>query len=214
MKSILIEKVLPLVFAGREKTASELWEREVRLERGLRYLIAAESGTGKTSLCSYIYGFRTDYTGSIKFDNVDIHKYGVNEWCEIRKREIAYLPQDMRLFDELTAFENVMLKNQLTNYKSESDIKGYFEQLGIADKLDALVGRMSIGQRQRVAIIRTLCQPCSFMLLDEPVSHLDERNNALVSELLVSEAQKQGAGIISTSVGNHIKITVAKELKL
>ena len=73
---------------------------------------------------------------------------------------------------------------------------------------------MYIGQQQRVAIIRALCQPFDFILLDEPVSHLDNQNNRVISELVMSEALKQGAGIISTSVGNNLLITVDKELKL
>lgn len=89
-----------------------------------------------------------------------------------------------------------------------------FEMLGIADKMDSLVARMSIGQQQRVAIIRTLCQPYDFILLDEPVSHLDVTNNAIVAEMVSAEAEAQGAGIITTSVGNDVKITVDEEYKL
>ena len=65
-----------------------------------------------------------------------------------------------------------------------------------------------------MAIIRTLCQPADFILLDEPVSHLDEANNAIVARLVSDEASRQGAGIISTSVGNNVKIQVDKEFKL
>ena len=86
--------------------------------------------------------------------------------------------------------------------------------LGIGEKVDSLVSKLSIGQQQRVAIIRTLCQPCDFILLDEPVSHLDDANNAIVARLVSEEAQRQGAGVISTSVGNNVKITVDKEFKL
>ena len=65
-----------------------------------------------------------------------------------------------------------------------------------------------------MAIIRALCQPADFILLDEPVSHLDETNNAIVAQMVTEEAARQGAGVISTSVGNNVKISVDKELKL
>lgn len=136
------------------------------------------------------------------------------EWCEVRKHHLAYLPQELRLFPELTALENVLLKNRLTHHKSEQEIVSYFEQLGIPEKVNSLVGKLSIGQQQRVAIIRTLCQPADFFVLDEPVSHLDEANNAIVAALVTAEASRQGAGIISTSVGNNVKIQVDKEFKL
>lgn len=214
MNTIELRNTLPAVFAGREKNESEVWLQNLTFEKGKHYLISAESGTGKSSMCSYIYGYRVDYSGTFLFDGQDIRSLTVPQWCEIRKRHIAYLPQDMRLFPELTALENIQLKNQLTGFMDHNRIVHYFEALGIADKVNSPVGKLSIGQQQRVAIIRTLCQPCDFILLDEPVSHLDETNNRIVAELVEEAARQQGAGIISTSVGNNVKIQVDKEFKL
>ncbi|MGM9803080.1 MAG: ATP-binding cassette domain-containing protein [Muribaculaceae bacterium] len=214
MQKIELHNVLPAVFAGSDDSGSEVWLRDVSFEKGRRYLISAESGTGKSSLCSYLYGYRTDYMGTIAFDGSDVLRLGVAEWCKVRSHHLAYLPQELRLFPELTALENVMLKNDITGYKSREEIVRLFEALGIADKLNSPVGRLSIGQQQRVAIIRTLCQPCDFVILDEPVSHLDSANNAIVGKLVSEEAARQGAGVISTSVGNNVMIKVDEELKL
>ena len=189
-------------------------EADVTFERGKHYLISAESGTGKSSLCSYLYGYRTDYSGTMAFDGRDIRQLSVAEWCQVRVHNLAYLAQDMKLFPELTALENIMLKNSITNHKTEQEIVGMMQQLGIGDKVNSLVAKLSIGQQQRVAIVRTLCQPCDFILLDEPVSHLDDTNNAIVAQMVMEEAKRQGAGVISTSVGNNVKITVDKEFKL
>ena len=202
------------MFAGQDGIHSDVWLQEITLERGKRYLISAESGTGKSSMCSYIFGYRQDYSGTIAFDGKDIRSITVAQWCDIRQRHIAYLPQDMRLFSELTAMENVELKNRLTGFKSREEILQLFETLGIADKVDSLASKLSIGQQQRVAIIRTLCQPCDFILLDEPVSHLDDENNRTVARLITDEAARQGAGVIATSVGNHLKMDVGKLLNL
>ena len=206
--------VLPAVFAQRGGAESEVWCRDITFERGKRYLVAAHSGTGKSSLCSYLYGYRNDYSGSIKFGSTDISSLNIAQWCEVRCRHLAYLPQEMRLFPELTAMENVELKNRLTGYRSKADITQMFERLGIPEKKDQLMAHLSIGQQQRVAIIRTLCQPFDFILLDEPVSHLDETNNRLAATLVAEEAARQGAGIIATSVGNDVMITIDKGYKL
>lgn len=214
MQEIRLQGCLPAVFAGRDDDNSEVWLRDIAFERGKHYLISAESGTGKSSLCAYLYGYRVDYSGEFSFDGRDIRQLSVAEWCEVRKHHLAYLPQELRLFPELTVLENVLLKNRLTHHKSEQEIVSYFEQLGIPEKVNSLVGKLSIGQQQRVAIIRTLCQPADFFVLDEPVSHLDEANNAIVAALVTAEASRQGAGIISTSVGNNVKIQVDKEFKL
>ena len=202
------------MFAGQDGIHSDVWHRDITLERGKRYLISAESGTGKSSMCSYFYGYRQDYSGVIAFDGQDIRSLTIAQWCDVRQRHIAYLPQDMRLFGELTAMENVELKNSLTGFKSRDEIRHLFEALGIADKEDSLASKLSIGQQQRVAIIRTLCQPCDFIMLDEPVSHLDEENNRIVADLITQEADRQGAGIIATSVGNHLKMDVDSTFNL
>ena len=122
--------------------------------------------------------------------------------------------QDMRLFTELTAMENILLKNNLTHFKSKKEIVSFFEAMGIADKLDSKVGRLSFGQQQRVAFIRSLCQPFDFIFLDEPVSHLDDTNGEIMGGILMDEASKQGAGIIVTSIGKHITLPYTETLKL
>ncbi|MBR5686170.1 MAG: ATP-binding cassette domain-containing protein [Muribaculaceae bacterium] len=210
MEQITLNNTLPRVFAGHDGIHSDVWLQDIMLERGKRYLISAESGTGKSSMCSYIYGYRQDYSGTIAFDGQDIRSLSIAQWCDIRQRHIAYLAQDMRLFGELTAMENVELKNRITDFKSRDEILKLFEAMGIPDKVDSLASKLSIGQQQRVAIIRTLCQPCDFFMLDEPVSHLDDENNRIVADLITQEAARQGAGVIATSVGNHLKMEVDK----
>lgn len=214
MQTIELHQALPAVFAGREPVPSQVWQCDLTLERGKSYLIVADSGTGKSSMCSYIYGYRRDYSGTIAFDGQDISTVSIARWCDLRKSSLAYLPQEMRLFPELTALENIQLKNQLTHYKSEREVMDLFDALGIPDKVHSPVARLSIGQQQRVAIIRTLCQPADFFLLDEPVSHLDAANNTIVASLFAEAARQKGAAVVVTSVGNHLDINYDVELKL
>ena len=88
------------------------------------------------------------------------------------------------------------------------------EALGIADKTHELLGKLSFGQQQRVAFIRSLCQPMDFIMLDEPISHLDETNAVVMAQLLAEEAGRQGAGILVTSIGKHLEIDYHSILKL
>lgn len=210
IETITLRHTLPLVFAGSEHEApvkdSEVWLKDLTFRRSEYYLIEAESGTGKSSLCAYLYGSRTDYTGDILFDSADIRSFGIARWCELRTRHLAYLPQEMRLFPELTVYENIRIKNQLTGYMSDRQIADMLDRLEIGAKTDTLAGRLSVGQQQRVAIIRALCQPFDFLLIDEPVSHLDARNNAAVAALIDEAARACGGGIIATSVGNKIAL--------
>ncbi len=206
--------MLPRVFVNENIPESDVWDEELTLYRGNNYLIEAASGGGKSSMCAYVYGARVDYEGELSFNGKDTRGFSIAEWQEIRRRHIAYLPQELDLFPELTAWENIQLKNTLTNHFGEKDIERMLDELGIASRRDYPAGRMSIGQQQRVAIIRSLCQPFDFILLDEPVSHLDEGNNRIVAGMIAREAERQGAAIISTSVGNPLLLPNAKKLSL
>lgn len=176
----------------------------VTLRRGERYLIRAASGTGKSSLCSFLYGYRHDYQGTICLDERDLRSFTGQEWQTLRRAHLSMLFQELRLFPELTALENITLKNRLTGFKQPQEIEALLEALGMADKQHRRVGQLSFGQQQRVAFVRALCQPFDFMLLDEPVSHLDDENAAVMATLLTAEADRQGAGLLVTSIGKHL----------
>lgn len=218
ISSIELRDTLPRVFSGLEKEPriqqSEVWLRDVTFKKPESYLIYAESGTGKSSLCAYVYGLRRDYFGTILIDGEDVRNFSIARWCELRCKAIAYLPQEMRIFPELTAMENIMIKNRLTDFYTEKEILDMLERLDIKEKANQRAAILSIGQQQRVAIVRALCQPFDFVLLDEPVSHLDARNNSVAAGMIAEHAQRQNASIIATSVGNHLAIDSYKTLKL
>ena len=214
MNLITLQNTLPQVFADKNFIDSDVWHKDVEFEKGHFYLIEAASGTGKSSLCSYLYGYRDDYQGIICFDDANIRQLGIDQWVDIRKKSLSILFQDLRLFAELTAMENVLLKNSLTGFKKKKDIKDLFYELGVGDKMNVVVGKLSFGQQQRVALIRALCQPADFILLDEPVSHLDEVNARNMARILTEEASRQGAGIIVTSIGKHLELDYTKKMQL
>ncbi len=214
MNTIKLQKTLPQVFAQQPDIQSDIWLQELAFEKGHLYLVEASSGTGKSSLCSYLYGHRSDYLGTIMFDDRDIRTFSISEWTHLRQRNLSLLWQELRLFPELTAWENVEIKNRLTKYKKKKEIESWFEELGIADKLHTKVGLMSFGQQQRVALMRALCQPFDLLMADEPISHLDDNNAQQMSDLMLQEVQRQGAALIVTSIGKHISINYDKVLHL
>ena len=214
MDEIRLQQVLPRVFAQRDSITSDIWHRDLIFRKGERCLIEAASGTGKSSLCSYLYGYRGDYEGIITFDGKNIRSLDSAGWTALRRRSLSLLFQELRLFPELTALENVLLKNRLSGYKSRQEILTLFEAAGIADKVNEKTGILSFGQQQRVAFIRCLCQPFDFILLDEPVSHLDENNARVLARLLEEEAGHQGAGILVTSIGKALPLSYDHTYKL
>lgn len=214
MNTIKLQKTLPQVFAQQPDIQSDIWLQELAFEKGHLYLVEASSGTGKSSLCSYLYGHRSDYLGTIMFDDRDIRTFSISEWTRLRQQNLSLLWQELRLFPELTAWENVEIKNRLTKYKKKKEITSWFEELGISNKLHTKVGLMSFGQQQRVALMRALCQPFDLLMADEPISHLDDNNAQQMSDLMLQEVQRQGAALIVTSIGKHISINYDKVFHL
>jgi len=216
MNNIQFKNVLPQVFASLSGEGLEgaIWLHDVTFERGRHYLIEADSGKGKSTFCSYILGYRHDYTGKVLFDERDSRTYDIGEWSRLRQQHVSCLFQDLRLFPELTAYENVEIKNKLTRHKTRQQIEEWFEQLGIADKLQEKVGRMSFGQQQRVALMRALAQPFDFLLADEPISHLDDSNAQAMATLIRQETESQGASMIVTSIGKRLPLDYDYTLQL
>ena len=210
MNSISLDNALPNVFMQRTDVRSDIWRQQVKLEKGRTYLVEASSGTGKSSLCSFIIGYRHDFDGKILFDGKDSRKLRTTDWVKLRQSHISLLFQELRLFPELTAMENVEIKNCLTHLKSRKEIEGWFEALGIADKMTSPVRLLSFGQQQRVAMIRALVQPFDFLLADEPISHLDEANSQVMADIMMEEVRRQGAGIVITSIGKHMDLPYDK----
>lgn len=214
METIRLNNLVPHVFAQSGDLGSAVWQRDVTFHKGHLYLVEAESGKGKSTFCSYLLGYRHDYNGELYFDDRLASRLRVADWVAIRQTHVSHLFQELRLFPELTAMENVEIKNKLTGFKSPKEIENWFERLGIADKRDSKIGLMSFGQQQRVALIRALAQPFDFILADEPISHLDDNNSKVMGELLMEEARKQGAGVIITSIGKHMALDYDKTLSL
>jgi ABC-type lipoprotein export system ATPase subunit len=205
---------LPYFISGTDASVSEIWCKKAIFKKGEYYLLSASSGAGKSSLLSFLFGERNDYQGDILFDETKIDALCSKEWREIRRKQISLVFQGLRLFPELTTFENIILKNRLTNYKTEDEIIRLLNYLGLAGKKDEKVALLSFGQQQRVAILRALCQPFDFFFLDEPFSHLDEANIEILSELILKELQIRQAGMIICSLGQKYAFNYQHCLKL
>lgn len=216
MNEIKLQGVIPEVFNGQIPTdpLSDVWGCDLTFEKGKSYLIKAASGRGKSSLCSYLYGLRKDYQGVISFDGRSVKEIPSREWNGIRQNSLGVLFQDLRLFGDLNAVENIMIKADLTGFCDQKRAMEMLSELGLADRLDRPVRLLSFGQQQRVAFVRMLCQKADFWMLDEPVSHLDFGNAEIMTQMLSQEASRCGAGIIVTTIGHDLPYSYDKTLML
>src|SRR6478672_3598792 len=191
-----LDQLLPDYFEEHRKDDSEVWGKEIRIDRGEFIKIVAPSGSGKTSLMHFLYGLRHEYRGKILYDGQDISVLQAEDYARYRKDHISIVFQDLRLFPEQTVFENIEIKRQLNPHHPPEKIRAMAERLGIGTKLNSKCRTCSYGEQQRVAIIRSLMQPFDFLLLDEPFSHLDNKNSETAMELMLEEAKARNAAII------------------
>ena len=212
--TISFNNVTPAPLAGVINSNTDIWQRECNFEHGKKYQIVAPSGKGKSTFIHAIYGLRNDYTGEVKLDGQNIKDLKADQWAELRQQQISIVYQDLRLFLHLTAWQNLQVKSVLYEGQQEEKIKAFAERLSVSGLLHKKCQTLSYGERQRVAIIRSLIQPFKWILLDEPFSHLDKENAVLASALIDEEVNIRKAGMIVTSLGQENYFSYQKELQL
>jgi putative ABC transport system ATP-binding protein len=143
-----------------------------------------------------------------------IRDNSIGDWTRLRQETFSIVFQNLRLFPQLTGLENILVKNDLTKTRSQQEIEKMAIQLGVFDILNQKAGTMSYGQRQRIAIIRALCQPFSFLLLDEPFSHLDDENIKIACQLIEQVVAENQASILLVSLGDDYYLNCEERLSL
>ena len=192
---IELKNLKPRYMSESEVAGSDIYlQPSIIFERGKKYMVCAKSGHGKTSLLNFIYGSNLNYDGTI-----DYHEPVASPF-DLRLRKLSYIFQDLCLFPELTALENVQIKNNLTGHKSEAEIEAMLDSVLPAGKKYQPLRTLSLGQRQRVAAVRALCQPFEFLMMDEPFSHIDRATSQQVAAMTLREVESQGAALIVTAL--------------
>lgn len=212
--NIHFNNIMPTPLASIKHDEQSIWGRNLVLEAGKHIVLNASSGKGKSTFTMVTTGLRKDYSGVISYDQRDVKSISPSEWADIRKDKISVVFQDLQLFHKLSVRENLMLKNNLTQVFSEQEILEMLAKLGIENKWEQQCGLLSMGQQQRVAIVRALIQPYQWLLLDEPFSHLDEENSQIALRLIEERTRAQGAGFVLTTLGDYHGYKYDVELKL
>ena len=199
---IELKNVIPLPIKELNYTNSDIWDKTFQFENNKKYLVKAPSGTGKTTLLSLIYGIRNDYEGECLLNDKNAKLLNIRDYRNIRINNLSFVFQGLKLFTELSGYENIEIKNRITNYRTKDEIYHFAELLGVKNLLERKAEILSFGQQQRLAIIRALCQPFDFLLLDEPFSHLDTDNAIKCLNLIAQICNEKKSGFILTTLNS------------
>ena len=169
----------------------------LKIERGDFVGIYGPSGSGKTTLLSLLSLSDPDYGGLIELDGQDLRELRGRERPSFALRNVARVYGENNLVDYLTARENALLPLYFQSLPLiQGELTRLSSALGVADVLERKAGSLSEGEKQRIALLRSLLSGQSYLLLDEPTSHLDEKNARKLASLLSEIAKTERPGIL------------------
>ena len=173
------------VYGSKENLVTALDGIDLSIEKGEFVAIVGASGSGKSTML-HIWGSVDKPTaGKVLVDGEDISKLNPTKSSIFRRRKVGLVYQFYNLIPTLTVRKNILMPLLLDKRKVNEE---YFEQvvnqLGIADKLEAMPSQLSGGQQQRVAIARALIYRPAILLADEPTGNLDQKNSKEIIEML------------------------------
>ncbi|NIG52341.1 ATP-binding cassette domain-containing protein [Chitinophaga sp. Cy-1792] len=200
---IQLDNLLPIPLKDKIlQRNSGIWNKNITFQPGTFVKVKAPSGTGKTTLVHYLYNIRYDYSGQVLINGKSWNNYSRNDIAFMRQQQLSVIFQDLRLFEQLTALENIELKRVMnpTPYYQQDKVREMAERLNVTHILDQSGKTLSYGERQRIAIIRALVQPFDWLFMDEPFSHLDEENTRRAAALIAEECRARKAGFILTDL--------------
>ena len=173
------------VYGSKENLVTALDGIDLSVEKGEFVAIVGASGSGKSTLLHILGSVDKPTSGKVLVDGEDISKLNPTKSAIFRRRKVGLVYQFYNLIPTLTVRKNILMPLLLDKRKVNEE---YFEQvvnqLGIADKLEAMPSQLSGGQQQRVAIARALIYRPAILLADEPTGNLDQKNSKEIIEML------------------------------
>lgn len=170
--------------------------------------IIGPSGAGKTTLLNII-GTIEDFSASDKteltLNDIDIHNLNDNEISEFRNKNIGFIFQFHQLLPELNLEENIFLPSLIGKYSKSKylkKVKDLANLLGIEKLLKKYPDSISGGERQRVAVARSLINGPKILLADEPTGNLDSKNEQIIMDLFKKLNKELGLTIILVTHNN------------
>lgn len=183
--------------------------------KGEHLLISGKSGVGKTTLLHLLGGLSSVQSGSIWVNNKEMSAMSKSERDAFRGKHIGFIFQQASFIQSLNVLENVLAAQYFGAKKVDrSFAMRLLSELGIENYAKKKTNELSGGERQRLSIARALSTSPDLVLADEPTSSLDDVNAMKVLDLMVSEAEQNGATLVVVTHDNRLKSKFENQVAL
>ena len=196
-----------LFFEWKEKKKFQLDLKSFKLKKRKKVLILGESGSGKSTLLNIISGIIKPSSGIIKINQINISDLSPKKKDYFRASNIGVIFQQFNLLEYISPLNNILLPCYFTGFKNKN--YNYFHEKAfyLADKLGIKKNiltqnkskELSVGQKQRIAIIRAIINTPKLILADEPTSALDNKNKVKFIELLFEVCEQERTTLLMVS---------------
>ena len=156
--------------------------------------VTGPSGSGKTTLLHLLAGLDLPDAGEVLVGDTAVNALDRTARAELRRREVALVPQQSGLVPFLSARENVELGQEIRGL--DGDPHEALASVGLAERAGQRVSRLSAGEQVRVAVARALAARPALLLVDEPTARLDQANALRLAALLTTLARETGAAVV------------------
>ena len=186
--SYIIADKLVKKFGKGDAAVAAVADISFQIEEGDFVGIMGESGAGKSTLLGIMGAMNAPTSGQLIVDDIDIYSLGQEQRADFRREFLGFIFQSFHLVPYLTVMENVMLPLAVVKAgrnKKREMARAALAQVGLHEKASRLPNQISGGEKERVAIARSIVNEPPILLADEPTGNLDTKTTREIMELLL-----------------------------
>ena len=187
----------------------------LNIENQKDLLITGPSGIGKTTLLSILCGLQKPTEGKVLYDDINLYKLVENKIDYFRGDKLGIVFQNFNLINAFTIKQNLELA-KTTQGSGDKNLYDLLQRVGLADKSHIKVSKLSVGEKQRLAVARAFIGNPKWIFCDEPTSSLDDKNAEIISQFIKDESIRCKASLILITHDKRVQsiLNFSQTLKL